>query len=523
MQFVEQQLADEYLVQEQYSEAIALYEQCICIAPDVMSNYWKLGLALLLQDEESAAQAVWLQAFLQANDDQIDVFTEELIKVLETEGLQRLKSGKYQQAEKIYRQILEQNPNNSEAYKNLGNSVVQQGKVDEAIYFYQQALTLVPDDAEATNNLGYAFQLQGKIEQAIAHYQHAITLAPNYAHARYNFGVRLLEKHQFEQAIACFNRAIEIDPNHAEAHWNRGLILLTWGDYERGFVEYEWRWIAQKVQPRHVTQPVWHGEDLQGRTILLHAEQGFGDTIHFIRYAVLVQARGGKVVVECHELLVRLLRTVSGINKVIAIGTELPEFDVHASLLSLPYILGTTLETIPAHIPYVHHDPSLSFKLENQKANLKVGIVWAGNPEHVNDRNRSCSLKDFLSILNTPGISFYSLQKGHPVGEIAELSEKVPLQDLSSQLHDFADTAAVVAQLDLIITVDTAVAHLAAALGRPVWVVISFIHDWRWLLEREDSPWYPSMRLFRQQQPGDWTEVLGRVQVALLSLKAADC
>jgi tetratricopeptide (TPR) repeat protein len=595
MEYVENKLqAASLLAEEKYAEAIALYEQCIDDAPDGMSNYWELGLALLLSGEELEAQAVWLQVMAQGNSEEIEEWTVELIKVLEASGLQHLQAGKYQQAERIYCQILELEPNNSEAYKNLGDILLNQGKLEEAIAHYQQAVSLNPQDAnsyfnlglvfqiqalfeeaiayyqqfltlnsnnisneakayfnlgyafqmqglleeaicyykQASNlepndatthfNLGYVFQMQGNLDPAIACYQQALTLDPNYREVHYNLSTVFLHKNELEKATVCASRAIELNPDYAEAHWNRGLILLKGGDYERGFIEYEWRWVAQKLPPRSFPQPVWDGKDLAGRTILLHqSEQGFGDTIQFIRYANLVQQRGGHVVVECQESLVRLLKSVSGISNVIAIGTKLPEFDVQAPLMSLPYIFGTTLETIPAQIPYINHDPSLSLKLESSSS-MKVGLVWAGNPENPNDRNRSCSLSDFLGILNTPGISFYSLQKGLSVVQIAELSEKVPLQDLSSQLHDFADTAAVVAQLDLIITVDTAVAHLAGALGRPVWVVISFIHDWRWLLEREDSPWYPSMRLFRQQQLGDWTEVLGRVQAALLKLTGAD-
>ncbi|MEW6497054.1 MAG: glycosyltransferase family 9 protein, partial [Cyanobacteriota bacterium] len=233
----------------------------------------------------------------------------------------------------------------------------------------------------------------------------------------------------------------------------------------------------------------------------------------------LVQARGGHVVVECYQSLVQLLQTFPGVEQVVPRGTPLPEFDVHAPLLSLPHIMGTTLEIVPAQIPYLNPPHSSSFRLEKPpEADLKVGIVWAGSPDNLSDRIRSCSLKDFLPILPIPGIAFYSLQKGTPVEEIAQLSSQVPLQDLSSQLTDFADTAAVIAQLDLTISVDTAVAHLAGALGRPVWVLLSHRADWRWMLEREDSPWYPSMRLFRQSQPGDWAGVFARVAEALVNI-----
>ncbi len=579
-----QQQAAECLEQDKYAEAIALYHKCIEANPNELYNYWKLGVALLLIGKESEAQAVWYSSLLQLDLEELETKIGELIKVLEGEGFQRLESGKFQQAERIYWHLLEQDSTNIEAYKNLGNALLKQGKLEEAITYYQQALTLDPNDATlyyqlgivlhkqgkldeaivyyqqclalnsnwatAYYNLGYAFQMQGKLEEAINFYEQALTLEPNFVLAHQNLGAILQEKGETQKAIACYyrlleiapdyaeacynlgwllegsqlekgiafyNRAIEFDPDHTKAHVNRSFILLLLGKYKEGFAEYEWRWRRESTPARPFPQPLWDGSNLEGRTILLHSEQGFGDTIQFIRYAPLVQACGGHVVVECQQPLVRLLTTVAGVEKVVPTGTTLPEFDVHAPLLSLPRILGTTLETVPAQIPYLNlsHFPSL--RLENLPGTyLKVGIVWAGNPMHRANPSRSCSLNHFLTILNIPGIAFYSLQKGAPVEELAQLSSKVLLQDLSSQLNDFADTATVLAQLDLIITVDTAVAHLAGALGRPVWVLLSHRCDWRWMMEREDSPWYPTVRLFRQQQPGDWAGVFERVAEALI-------
>ncbi|MCL1466815.1 tetratricopeptide repeat protein [Argonema galeatum] len=592
MKFVDLQIqAAECLAQDKYAEAVALYAQCIEANPLVLSNYWKLGLAWVLQGEELEGQACWLSAIVEGDAAQVDERTEELIKVLEAEALERLESGKYEQAEKIYLQIIEQHPNHSVAYKNLGNAVFNQGKLEEAIAYYQQGLTLDPDDAityyhlaivfqqqekleeaiayyqqfltlnpnsaAALNNMGQAFQAQGKLEEAIACYQQALTLdpsdaltynnlgtalqaqgkleeaiacfqqgivlEPNNAIAHNNLGLRFLKKHDFEKAIASYNRAIEIDPDYVEANWNRALLLLQIGDYKRGFAEYEWRWRREKTPARPFAQPLWDGSTLESGTILLHAEQGFGDTIQFIRYAPLVAQLVGHVIVECHQPLVKLLTTVTAIEKVVARETTLPEFDVQAPLLSLPYILGTTLETLPAQIPYLSPLEPLSVRLETPPETCrKVGIVWAGNPEHPDDRNRSCSLNHFASLLNTPGAAFYSLQKGPSVAELAQFSCQVPLQDLSSQLHDFADTAAVIDQLDLIVSIDTSVAHLAGALGKPVWLLLSFSHDWRWMSGRDDSPWYPSMRLFRQNRSGDWEDVLRRVTEALLKLTDAD-
>ena len=584
MEYIDwQRQAAQCLEQDNYAEAIAFYERCIEVNPNELYNYWQLGLALLLAGNESEAQAVWCSSLLEQNVEEFETGIGELIKLLETEGFQRLQVGQFQQAEQIYGQIIEQDSTNIEAYKNLGIALVKQGKLEEAIDCYQQALTLEPNDASLYYQLGLVLQKQGKLEEAIAHYQQCLTfnpnqatayynlgsvfhmqgkleealncyqqaltlepnfvlalqnlgaifqekgetenaiacfrrlteIAPNYAEAHYNLGW-VIQGSDLETAIACYSRAIELDPNHTRARWNRGLALLLLGRYQEGFADYEWRWQREKTPPRLFPQPLWDGSNLEGRTILLHAEQGLGDTIHFIRYAPIVQARGGHVVVECYQSLVRLLQTVPGVEQVIPRGIPLPEFDVHAPLLSLPYILGTTLETVPAQIPYLNPPHSPSFRLEKpSEAELKVGIVWAGSPENRTNHIRSCSLKDFLPIFHIPGIKFYSLQKGAAVEELAQLSSKVPLQDLSSQLNDFADTAAVVAQLDLTISVDTAVAHLGGALGCPVWVLLCYEADWRWMRDREDSPWYPSVRLFRQNQSGDWAGVFARVAEAL--------
>ncbi len=523
MELIEkQQVAKEYLEQGKYQEAIALYELCIEAAPHQISNYWELGLALTLEGKEAEALALWLQALIQGETEGIEAKTVELIKVLEAEGIKRLQSDKSCQAEKIYWQILEVNPTHHLAYYNLGCALEMQGKIAEAVACYQQATALKPDFVEVYNNLGTIFAKQGQIKQAIACYQQCVKLNPNSAMAYYNLGCvleqednleeasscyqqalvvepnyaeaynnlgNILEKQdKLEEANFCYQQAISLKPNYAEAHVNWGLILLGRGDFERGFAEYEWRWQMEKFSPRSFSQPLWAGEELRGKTILLHAEQGFGDAIQFIRYAPLVQARGGIVVVECHQPLVRLLKTISSIDRVIAReSSTLPEFDVHAPLMSLPYILGTTLETVPDRVPYLNYDPSPRLRLEPSSL-MKVGIVWAGNPDFPKNRQRSCTLNHFLGILDTVGFAFYSLQKGPQVVELTQLSEKVQIQDLSNQLDDFADTAAVVAQLNLIITVDTAVAHLAGALGKPVWLLLPFSPDWRWMLEREDSP-----------------------------------
>lgn len=579
--------AAQYLAQDKYDEAIAIYEQFIEADPTVISNYGKLGLALLLAGREEEAQACWLSVLLEGIENQ----SAELIELLEREGIQRLEGGKYEQAEKIYWQIIELAPNYAIAYKNLGNALLNQGKLEDAIAYYQQGIALAPNDAityyhlgiifhqqdkleeaidcyqkslaispdSATvfNNLGNAWQRKGKLEEAIACYQkslnldnnqiltyhnlgsalnvqgrveealvsfqQALTLDPNNVESYHNFAIFYQDTRQYKKALACCDRALEIDPNNPEIHWNRALILLKLGDYERGFIEYEWRWQRKQNPPRTLPKPIWDGSDLAGKTLLLQAEQGMGDIIQFIRYVPLLLEQASKIIVECHPPLVKLLKTLKGIEKVVAIGEELPEFDVYIPILSLPRIFQTNVETIPAQIPYLTPLESVRVQLDKPgKFDLKVGIVWAGNPEHPSDRRRSCSPTYFRQLLNLPNIAFYSLQKGVKASEISQISSSLSLIDLSNQINDFADTAAILAQLDLVITVDTAVAHLAGAIGKAVWVLLCYNSDWRWLIDREDTPWYPTMRLFRQNNPGNWQEVLERVAKTLTEFTGCD-
>ncbi len=594
-----------------------------------LNSYWESGLNWLLQGNELEAQALWLSVMAPGTPEQIEEWTGELNKVLEIKGQECLKIGKYEEAEYIYRQIIEIEPSNIEAYRNLGNACLNQNQLEKAIACYQETLKLNPNYALGYCNLGAVFMRQGKIEDAIAYLQHSIELNPNHAVAYYNLGIgfELLEKiddamvcyqqaialepknylvannlgaifqkkgnlesalihfeeaiksnsnyalsynnlgivlqkqgkleesiRYFEKAIALdakykeayynlgvslwiesklkeavdyFSQAIELEESYTEAHWNRGLILLQMGDYKRGFKDYEWRWKRRGIQPPlsgknwlAVPQPLWLGESLRGKTILLHAEQGFGDTIQFIRYVPLVQDYGGEVIIECHKLLVPVVNTIPGVKNVVTIDKlKDVNFDVHASLMSLPKILGTTLETIPRQIPYLQpHSEAIKINLF-EGIRLKIGIVWASGyykdtPETVEAYQvKSCPPNLFFSLLDIPEIGLYSLQ----VGNDTNIEYNHPnFQDLSQQINHFGDTAAAIAQLDLVISVDTAVAHLAGALGKPIWLLLPCKPDWRWMLEREDSPWYPTMRLFRQKQPGDWAEVFARVKSALL-------
>jgi hypothetical protein len=288
------------------------------------------------------------------------------------------------------------------------------------------------------------------------------------------------------------------------------------GDLESGFREYEWRWKLKNTPPTRFDQPVWDGSELKGRTIMLCREQGMGDMIQFSRYAAMVKDLGGTVIVEAQPELVRLLSTVPGVDKVVTHDAPVPRFDVQIPVLSLPRIFQTTLETVPDRVPYVTAPELHNLRLSRPAASkLAVGIVWAGSPTQVYDRRRSCPMDRFLALMGLADVTFYSLQKGEAAKQLRLSGAAALVTDLSGRLNDFADTAAVLDQLDLVIAVDTAVAHLAGALGRPVWILLSYAGDWRCPPGRKDSPWYPTMRLFQQDRPGDWDGVMARVLAAL--------
>ncbi|MCH8036190.1 MAG: hypothetical protein IIC53_03595, partial [Proteobacteria bacterium] len=323
------------------------------------------------------------------------------------------------------------------------------------------------------------------------------------------------------EAVASFHKALDIEPDYADAHHNFSLTLLLQGDFPNGFEQYEWR-RRTKMCPRRVfAQPEWDGGPFPGRTLLLHAEQGLGDTLHFIRYAPLVRDLGGRVVIECQKPLADLLGSVAGIDAIVPEGNPLPPFDLHTPLLSLPHLLGTTEATVPTAVPYLSPEPGAVEVWRHRVGRgeeLKVGLVWAGSPGHKNDRNRSISLERLRPLLDVPGIRFFALQVGERASDIEAVGLQGLIDDISPDLNDFADTAAALSVLDLLISVDTAPAHLAGALGRPVWLLLPFVPDWRWMMDREDSPWYPTMRLFRQPMRSDWLSVIHRIGNELAAL-----
>lgn len=442
----------------------------------------------------------------------------ELAKIHFNLGNALFAQGKLEEAAGSYQQGLRLQPELAEAHFNLGNILKAQGKFDEAITSYQSAVRLKPEHFGAYTNQGNVLGRQGKHDEAITCYQQALRLKPELVEAHTNLGHILRDKGKLDEALASYRQALVLKPDFIEAHHSLAMLLLLRGEFPQGWQEYEWRWRVPGVRtPRAVTRPLWTGEPLAGRTILLHAEQGLGDTLQFVRFARQVKACGaGRLLLECARTCARLMKQCDGIDGLCVRDEPLPHFDVHLPLLSLPRVLQMTLETIPQNVPYLHVDPELIQHWRDRLAGisgLRVGIVWQGNAQHVSDRWRSVALERFSELAEVPGISLISLQKGLGSEQLAKMPGLA--LDLGPELNDLADTGAVLKCLDLVVSVDTAIVHLAGALAVTAWVALPFNPDWRWLLNRADSPWYPTLRLFRQTEPGQWDDVFRRIKIAL--------
>lgn len=420
-----------------------------------------------------------------------------------------------------YRIAVQLNPDFFDAWNNLAAALKSSGDASGAVLAAQQAVALSPDASGAHLNLGNGLKAAGDWSGAEASYRRALVLDPNNPRIRLNLGNTLRELGRMPEAIALLRQAVDRSPNFPEAHRDLAFAMMLSGDLRPGWIENEWRWQTEEmVKKRRVFDaPMWNGEDLPSRRILIHTEQGFGDAIQFVRYVPLVAKRGAKVILECQAPLARLFESLDGVGELVVRGAPLPPFDCHLPLLSLPRIFSTTLENIPCDIPYLKASPSIAKELPPaSKVGFKVGLVWAGNPEHLNDQNRSISLRVLRPLFDSSSISFYSLQLGALAAQLKQDAALARVTDLSPFLRDFATTAAAIDGMDLVISVDTSVAHLAGALGKPVWLLLPYAPDWRWMLGRDDSPWYPTMRLFRQDKLGDWTGIIGKVSAELRSL-----
>jgi tetratricopeptide (TPR) repeat protein len=427
---------------------------------------------------------------------------------------------RHKEALACYERALAIRPGHAGALYNRGNALRDLKRYEQALDSYNRALDIQPAHAAALNNRGIVLRALRRHEESLASYDRALALKPDDVGTLNNRGNVLLALKRHDEALASFQRALALKPDHAGAHWNEGLCRLITGDFGSGWRKYEWRWQRATFtsSKRDFSEPLWLGDQpVAGKTVLLHAEQGFGDTIQFCRYASVVAALGAKVVLEAQPPLRALLASLDGPAQVVAKGEALPAFDYHCPLLSLPLAFDTRIDTVPSSIPYlrapVDRVPRWAARLGTSAA-PRVGIAWSGQPKHRNDHNRSIALASLLPLLGK-GVQFVGLQKDVRSRDREILDRHRDLLNLGEELTDFADTAALISQLDLVIAVDTSVAHLAGALGKPVWVLLPFTPDWRWLLDRDDSPWYPTARLFRQPASGDWDSVVRKVVEAL--------
>ena len=491
----------------QLEGAIASFEKVVALSPKARA-YAILGDQYREIGELDRAASAYRQA-VALKPDWADVHNS-LGEVLR-------KLGELDAATAAYRQAIAVNPGLAQAHNNLANALKDAGQLEDAIASFQHAAELAPDSAEIRANLGVALQEAGRLDAAELACRAAISLRPDFAEAHNNLAACLREGGRLGESIVVAREAIRLRPDFAIAHFNLAMSLLSGSDLLSGWDEYEWRWKCTEFpsKDRGFPQLLWDGSDLGDRTLLVHAEQGFGDTIQFIRYLPMVAGRGGKIIVECQPQLVRLLQPFSSICRIIGRTDSLPSFDVHCPLLSLPRIFQTTLDSIPADVPYLFPPSEVvedwRSKLHLPDEQFNIGLAWAGGRTFSSDRTRSLSLDRLAALAAVGGARFYSVQKGYAAAQAAGPPAGMNLIDLSAELNDFVDTAAVITLMDLVITTDTSVAHLAGALGKPTWILLRFAADWRWLEERDDSPWYPSMRLFRQSAPGDWDGVIRQV------------
>jgi len=473
---------------------------------------------------------------------------------LVAEGLIHHKSGKTAAASACYDRALKIDPAHGEANRLLGVALAQQNRFTEALPFFERAVGTRPDDPTVLSNLAATLRELRRFDDARRRAERAVALAPSFPDARQNLGAILhdlgrledarsqletalalhpdqlgalislgavlRDQGKIDQAVSTLRRALALAPRHGEAHWTLATTLLVAGRLPEGWRAFEWRWQRPGLVPRRFREPRWTGEPLNNRTILLHAEQGRGDSIQFIRYAPMVRERGVRVIVQAQPELTRLLRMAPGVDQVIANTEPLPPFDLQSPLMSLPGVFATRLDTIPADSPYLRAEAQAVTAWQHRLSALprpRIGLVWAGTATHRNDHNRSVPLDRLRPLVDDLNAGWVSLQMGDRRQDLLRSAFGKRVPDLSPHLSDFADTAAALVALDLLITVDTAVAHLAGALGRPAWVLLPYAPDWRWLRDRTDTPWYPSLRLFRQSAPGDWAGVIEAVRHALNS------
>jgi tetratricopeptide (TPR) repeat protein len=532
-----------------FDEAADAYRAGLVKTPKDAVLHYALGAALAAAGNRDEAAAAYRKALrLRPN------FPEALLNL----GNLHYDAGEFAAAAVCCRKALALRPTYTKAWCNLGNALQQLGGTREATRCYERTLALNPETVAAQHNLGNAWMArrdyrkaeecfrrslaadeecaehhnslgnalfqQRRNAEAEACYRRAVELQPGYSAAYTNLANALMRSQDRAAMIRYYELALDLDPASPGGHYNLALAYLRQGRYREGWRHHEFRWDFRelKLRRREFAAPQWKGEPLDGETILLHAEQGLGDTLQFVRYAPLVAELGGRAILEVQPRLVRLLRGLPGVRQVLGRGDSLPEFAWHCPLMSLPLAFGTTMDTIPSQIPYLTAEPSETHTLAERRngCGLRVGLAWAGNPQHRSDEQRSMPLRALLPLAEVPGIHWISLQRGPACAQMQSLARQFPLVDASSGCRDFAETAALASTLDLIISVDTSVAHLAGAMGLPLWVALPRLADWRWLDEGENCAWYPTARLFRQEKDGDWTDPVERMAEELWRVAA---
>ena len=530
------------------AEAVSTYQRILTLEPTLIEAEYNLGLLYHQTGASDAAEKCYRSVIGQA-----PAFAAAYMNL----GGLLMERNSFQTAADVFAAVIDIEPDNAGGFFNSGRCLFELGRYEPAAACFQKAAELRPENSRAWHNLGLTHQKVGSWEKAVSCLQRAIDLSPENADLYFDMGnvhfdlgntdaviqwyrrgvahaptdlrraenlaLLLHEQGHYDEALACYRDIIKCDPANANAHFNQALLLLRAGNFEEGWKEYEWRLKLKNWKsgyPWRIDQPRWYGENFRDKTLLVHCEQGFGDCLQFARYLPMVKARGGTVVFEVPDALKRIFEKFPGVDRLRSLAmTAAPEinYDLHTPLLSLPGIFNTRAESIPCRAPYLSTWVDQAALWQNHSANelCRVGVVWAGSKVHLNDKKRSCSFDHFGFLKNIPGVRLYSLQ--------TELSaEQVRLNDPAGTIihwgdrfRDFADTAAAISTLDLIISVDTAIVHLAGAMGKPTWVLLPYVPDWRWQCHRQDNPWYPSIRLFRQSSLDNWDSVFEQVWTAL--------
>jgi len=502
-------------------DAVQAYKQAIELNPTFAEAYNNLAIVWQSLDDYDKAIEASRQAL---------TWLPEQSGFHNTLGYSLQQNGQNEQALESFKTAVKYQPNHPEPLNHMGVIYTELEQYDQAISCLRQAIALATDYAEAHNHLGMAYTGAGQLGDAIAAFKQALALEPDFIQALYNLGNAQLAQGHCDQAIRTFHQCLAMDPDYALAHWNLSHALLLDGQYEHGWTHYAWRRhpdLDIEIYPYPLKGAAWDGQPFPNQRLLVHFEQGYGDSIQFARFLTQVKALGGTVIMQVRESLARVFETIDGIDELVTVDktgfVDNIEYDLHASLFDLPRLFNTTLDTLTG-TAYITcpQDLAESWKPRIKSNLFKVGLVWAGSPIHGNDKNRSCDLAQWPPLMDLPNIQWVSLQKGPGAEQLDQSSFSQKITDLNDTIHDFGDTCAAIEQLDLIITVDTSVLHLAGAMGKPTWALLPHAPDWRWLQNRTDSPWYRSVTLFRQKTPGHWEDVLQEVRSRLASLTSAE-